>query len=237
MKKYQTAEDVLNALNELRDEEKVIFKEKKYGIKTTDSLGIMQKDLKALAKTIEKNDGLALALFDSGIYEARLLVPMLFNPKNITPALIDQWVACFDTWEICDTFCMSFIGQSDYSYDKIFEYTQKETEFQKRAGFAMMVGYHFGHKSAPNEDFLEFIPRIKEESHDGRNFVKKAINWALRTIGKRNVDLNKIAIKTAYEILKQDFKSAQWIAKDAIKELESPNVKIQQYPRSIYSPK
>ena len=237
MRKYQSKEEVITALKKLADPEKVIFKKKKYGIHSEGSLGIMQKDLKLLAKEIVKDDQLALELFDSGIYEARLLVPLLFKPKSITTALIDRWIECFDTWEICDSYCMSFIGQSKYSYDKVFEYVDKENEFQKRAGFVLMVGYHFGYKNAPNEDFQKFIPLILEGSQDERNFVKKAINWALRVIGKRNIDLNKEAIATAKRLFQSDSKSAQWIAKDAIKELESPKVNIQDYPRSIYRPK
>lgn len=236
MKKYRSTEKVITALTKLADPEKVIFKEKKYGIHALDSLGIMQKDLKQLAKEIEKNDQLALELFDSGIYEARLLVPLLFKPKSITPELIDQWITCFDTWEICDSYCMSFIGQSPYSYSKVFKYVSKETEFQKRAGFVLMVGHHFGYKDAPNEDFQKFLPLILEACQDERNFVKKAVNWALRMIGKRNIDLNREAITTAKEILELDSKSAQWIAKDALKELESLKVNIQDYPRSIYRP-
>ncbi|WP_420579946.1 DNA alkylation repair protein [Reichenbachiella sp.] len=237
MNKLRTKTEVLSALQQLADPAKTLFKENKYGIKTSDSLGIYQKDLKALAKQIGKNDQLALDLFHTGLYEARLLVPLLFKPRSITSDLIDQWIACFDTWEICDSFCMSFIGQSQYCYDKIFEYVTKESEFQKRAGFVMMVGHHFGHKNARNEDFQKFFPLIKIGSEDERNFVKKAVNWALRTIGKRNRDLNQLALKTAHEILQMDSKTAQWIAKDAIKELESPKVNIQDYPRSIYRPK
>lgn len=236
MKKLTSAKDVISELKNMADPEKVLFKEKKYGIKTDGSLGIYQKDLKLLAKEIVKDDELALDLFDSGRYEARLLVPLLFKPKSITPELIDQWVACFDTWEICDSFCMSFIGQSPFGYDKIFEYVIHENEFQKRAGFVLMVGHHFGHKSAPNEDFEKFFPLIMTGAQDDRNFVKKAVNWALRTIGKRNIDLNHASIATAKEILQLDSKSAQWIAKDAIKELESPTVNIQDYPRSVYRP-
>lgn len=237
MKRLTTAEQVTAALKTLADSEKEIFKEKKFGISASNSLGIYMKDLKELAKRVEKSNVLALELFETGVYEARLLVPLLYQPKSITPELIDQWVACFDTWEICDSYCMSFIGQSEHAYDKIFEYVNHHSEFQKRAGFVLMVGHHFGHKEAPNTDFEAFLPLIKSEATDERNFVKKAVNWALRTIGKRNKDLNRLAINTARDILQLDSKSAQWIAKDAIKELVSTKVKVQDYPRSIYRPK
>lgn len=234
MKTFTTTNEIISALQSLADPEKILFKEKKFGISASNSLGIYMKDLKALAKNTKKNDELALDLFGSNIYEAQLLLPLLFNPKSITPQLINQWVSCFDTWEFCDVFCMSFIGQSNYAYEKVFEFVSSELEFQKRAGFVLMVGYHFGHKNAPNTDFEAFLPIIKNHVADERNFVKKAINWALRTIGKRNIDLNKKAIIVAKEILQNNSKAAQWIAKDAIKELESPKVNIQDYPRSIY---
>ncbi|WP_456457950.1 DNA alkylation repair protein [Reichenbachiella sp.] len=237
MKKLITAEDVLSELKKMADPEKVISKEKKFGITTSNSLGIYIKDLKTLAKQVKKSDELAFELFESDVYEAKVLIPFFFNPKSITPELIEQWIASFNTWEICDTYCMSFIGQSQYAYDKIFDYVNHKNEFQKRAGFVLMVGHHFGHKNAPNTDFEAFLPIIKSQATDERNFVKKAVNWALRTIGKRNKDLNKLALTTAHEILTLDSKSAQWIAKDAIKELESPKVNIQDYPRSIYRPK
>lgn len=124
MKASNTLDEVLDKLQKLANPEKIIFKEKKYGIIATKSLGIYMKDLKLLAKAIGKNDQLAIDLFESGIYEARLLCALLFNPKSITPKLIDQWIASFDTWEICDIYCMSFIGQSPYGYDKIFEYVK-----------------------------------------------------------------------------------------------------------------
>jgi 3-methyladenine DNA glycosylase AlkD len=234
--KLTSLDQVLGRLQALANPEKVIFKAKKFGIQTERSLGIYHKDLKELAKLVEKNDDLALALFDTGIHEARLLCSKLFNPKNITPTLIDHWVAVFDNWEICDSFCMSFIGQSDCAYAKIFELKHQTTEFQKRATFTLMVGYHFGHKKAANSDFEAFIPLIVQAASDERNFVKKAVNWALRTIGKRNVDLQALAITTAQELLRTEHKPAHWIAKNAIRELTAVKVNVLDYPRSIYRP-
>lgn len=236
MKKHIDLSSILTQLHAMADPEVIDFKAKKYAIHADNSLGIYVKDLKALVRAIKKSDQLALDLFDTGVYEAQMLCSFLFNPKSITPELIDHWVAAFNTWEICDSFCMSFIGQSSYAYDKVFEYVKSEHEFQKRAGFVLMVGHNFGQKNAPNQDFINFLALIKEASTDERNFVKKAVNWALRTIGKRNRDLNKLALETANEILEMDSKSAQWIAKDAIKEFNSPKLNIQDYPRSIYRP-
>ena len=235
--KLTTLDQVMEALKELSDPEKVTFKANKFGIHTSGSLGIYHKDLKELAKIILRDDQLALELFESGVYEARLLCSKLFNPKSITPQLIDQWIPAFDTWEICDSFCMSFIGQSNYAYEKIFEYAHKEAEFQKRASFTLMVGYHFGHKKAPNKDFEAFIPLLLQAANDERNFVKKAVNWALRTIGKRNIDLQKIALDCCDQLIQLNSKSATWIAKDAIRELTANKVNILDYPREIYRPR
>ncbi|MEO9964962.1 MAG: DNA alkylation repair protein [Reichenbachiella sp.] len=236
MIKYHDAPSVLTVLRELADPEIVTFKDEKYAIRVDNSLGIYIKDLKALAKEIKKDDKLALELFGSGVYEAQILCSKLFNPKSITPELIERWVSAFNSWELCDSFCMSFIGQSLNGYDKIFEYVLCEEEFQKRAGFVLMVGHHFGQKKAPNEDFIRMFPLLIEGAIDDRNFVKKAVNWALRTIGKRNKDLNKLALATAEEILRIDSATARWIAKDAIRKLSSPTVSIQDYPRDQYRP-
>lgn len=236
MKKYNDRSGVVAQLREMADPKKIQFKADKYAIHVENSLGIYVKDLKLLAKDVKKDNQLALELFDSGIYEAQLMCSFLFNPQHITPDLIDRWVKSFNSWEICDAFCMSFIGQSAYGYDKIFEYVHHKTEFQKRAGFVMMVGHHFGQKKAPNHTFEKLLPLIIATSTDERNFVKKAVNWALRTIGKRNKDLNQLALAAAEEILLKQSKVAQWIAKNAIKELSSPTAKIQDYPRAIYRP-
>lgn len=235
-KKYTDLHSILDQLHAMADQEVIDYKAKKYAIHADNSLGIYVKDLKLLAKQIKKSDQLALELFETRIYEAQLLCSYLFNPKSITPEQIDRWIKTFNTWEICDSFCMSFIGQSPYAYEKIFEYVNSDAEFQKRAGYVLMVGHHFGQKKAPNEEFIRCLPLIIAAATDERNFVKKAVNWALRTIGKRNKDLNKLALETADEISQMESKGAQWIAKDAIKELSSPNVKMQDYPRSIYRP-
>lgn len=234
--KLDQLDTVLAQLRLLADPDVVAFKSKKYGINGHGHMGIYHKQLKDLSKQIVKSNELALALFDTGLYEARILCSKLLHPKSITPSLIDQWIAVFDTWEICDSFCMSFIGQTAYSYDKIFDYENHPGEFQRRAAFTLMVGYNFGHKKAPNEDFISFLPLIKRAASDERNFVKKAVNWALRTIGKRNKDLNVVALACAEELLNMESKSAIWIAKDAIRELSNPGLKTQDYPRAIYRP-
>jgi len=232
-----TIKDILKKLNELSNPEKVIFKENKFGIISNNSLGIYHKDLKLLAKEIGQNNELALELFDTGIYEARILCSKIYNPNDITEEQMQMWVNTFENWEICDSFCMGFFAQSKYALQKTEEWSQRNEEFIKRASFTIMASYGFANKKATNEVFERFLEIIQREVDDDRIYVKKAVNWALRNIGKRNLDLNKKAVITANKILENPSKSAQWIAKNALKELEQDNPKILDYPRDIYRPK
>ncbi len=225
---------VIKKLKELADPEKVAFKAKKFNIISNNSIGVYHKDLKVLAKEVGLNNELALELFDSEIYEGRLLCSKIFRAKDVTNDLAEKWVVTFENWEICDSFCMGLIAKGPLAKKKIVQWTKRKKEFEKRAGFATMAAYCMADKKAGNEVYESFLPIIKTAATDDRIYVKKAVNWALRSIGKRNVDLNKLAIATAKEILKFDSKAAQWIAKDAIKELEGDGVNILDYPRSIY---
>ena len=226
--------EVIARLQQLSEPEKIAFKEKKYKIVANNSLGIYQKDIKELAKEIGRNNPLAKQLFDSGIYEARILCSKIFDPKDLTLSLMEKWVKTFENWEICDSFSMGLFAKSKFAVTKAVEWSTRENEFEKRAGFAIMAAYCMADKKADNEIYKSFLPIILEASVDERNFVKKAVNWALRSIGKRNIDLNKSALSTANEILLLDNKAAKWIAKDAIRELSKANVNILDYPRSIY---
>jgi len=210
-------EEVIACLYDLQDPDKVIFKEKKFGVVSHNSLGIYHKDLKVIAKEIGRDNDLAIALFDSGIYEARLLCSKIFNPKDLTSELMETWVVTFENWEICDSFCMGLFAKSSFAIEKIKDWTKREAEFEKRAGFAIMAAYCMADKKSGNELFEGLLPILIREANDNRLYVKKAVNWALRSIGKRNIDLNKSAIATAHEIVKLDSKASQWIAKDAIR--------------------
>ena len=228
-------------LNEILSELKFIsnpkikeFKAKKFGIVSDNSWGVYQKDLSAIAKKIGKNTALGIQLFDTGIYDAQLLCAKICKPNEITEDLMENWINQFNTWEICDSFCMQLFKYHPLAVEKAIAWSRYENEFDKRAGFVLMATYGFADKNAPNEVFEQFFPIIISNANDDRLYVKKAVNWALRQIGKRNVDLHQKAIDTAYKILKQDSKSAQWIAKDALKELQSKKVNILDYPREIY---
>lgn len=229
-----TYNDIIQCLYDLQDKEKVIFKQKKFGIISNNALGIYHKDLKVIAKEIGPNNQLALQLFDSGIYEARLLCSKLFKPKDVTEDLMEKWVKTFENWEICDSFCMGLFSKSEFALAKILEWSTREPEFEKRAAFATLASYCMADKTSDNELFEQFFSILKREANDDRLYVKKAVNWALRNIGKRNVDLNRKAIEVANEILEFESNSAKWIAKNALTELEKEGIRMSDYPRSIY---
>ncbi len=229
-------DDVLACLYDLQDSEVVSFKEKKFGVISNNSLGIYHKDLRIIAKEIGRDNDLALQLFDSGIYEARLLCSKIFNPKDLSSELAESWVVTFENWEICDSFCMGLFAKSGLAVEKIMSWTHRKAEFEKRAGFAIMAAYCMADKKADNSVFEAFLPIIKRESNDDRIYVRKAVNWALRSIGKRNIDLNNTAILKAHEIVTLDSKAAKWIGKDAIRKLKADTVSILDYPRAIYRP-
>ncbi len=229
-----TYNEIIECLYNLKDSEKVIFKEKKFGIISHNSLGIYHSELKTIAKEIGNDNELALQLFDSGIYEGRLLCSKMFRPKDVTAPLMEKWIKTFENWEICDSFSMGLFSKSKLAIPKIIEWTKREQEFEKRAGFATMASYCMADKNAENEVFEAFFAIIKREAMDERLYVKKAVNWSLRNIGKRNIDLNSKAIETAYEILEVNNKTAKWIAKNALTELQKDNLRMSDYPRVIY---
>jgi len=205
-----------------------------FAITAEHSHGIFLKDIQLLAKRIGKDDGLALELFDTGVYEARVLCSKIYNPRNVTEELMEKWSATFENWEICDTFCMGFLGTTKFAVPKAFEWAEREGEFQKRAGFVLMVAYAFTDKKATNEVFQKFFPVMIRHANDERPYVMKGINWALRQVGKRNNDLYHEALETAQMILALNTKSARWIAKDAMRQLQSLKVSMKNYPRSEY---
>ena len=229
-------QQVVKRLEALAEPEKIILKEQRFGIKTNNSLGIYHKDLKEIAKEIGRDNQLAIELFDTGIYEAQILCSKIYDPDSISIEQMEHWVATFENWEICDSFCMGFFAKSHHALAKAMQWSESKEEFTKRAGFVIMAAYGFANKNAENEVFEQFFIPIEREADDDRIYVKKAVNWALRNIGKRNKDLQQAAINLANKILLKQSKSAQWIAKDALRELEKPKVNILDYPRAIYRP-
>ncbi len=191
----------------------------RFGINPENTYGISIPNLRRMAKEIGKDHRLAQQLWNSGIHEARILGGMIDEPEKVTKEQMERWVKGFDSWDVCDQVCMNLFEKTEFAYKKAVEWSKRKEEFVKRAGFVMMARLAVSDKKAEDEKFLKFFPLIKRESTDNRNFVKKAVNWALRQIGKRNLNLKSAAIKTAEEIQKIDSKSAKWIASDTIKEL------------------
>lgn len=227
-------QEVISELQRLKNPDKVEFKQQKFGVIATNSLRIYQKDLKELAKRIGKDTKLAIQLFDSGIYEARILCSKILDPKDVTNELLEKWVVTFENWEICDTFCMGLVAKSSFAIPKIKEWSKRENEFEKRAAFATLAAYCMADKKADNQVFEQFLPMLIRDAVDARLYVRKALNWALRNIGKRNVDLHKKAIETAKQIIKLNTKSSLWIGNDAISQLTKLKVNRLDYPRAIY---
>lgn len=197
----------------------------RFGISTVHALGVSIPILRKMAKAIGRDHALALTLWASGIHEARILASMIADPRLISPQEMDEWVNDFVSWDICDQVCGNLFDKTAYAYQKAVEWCQQEQEFTKRAGFVMMAELAVHDKKASDEAFVHFFPLIQRYADDERNFVKKAVNWALRQIGKRNKTLHTLALECAFEIQKRDSKTARWIAQDALRELLAKAVK------------
>ncbi len=197
----------------------------RYGMNPKNSYGISITFLKAMAKEIETDHELALHLWRSGIRDARLLATMVADPELVTEEQMENWVADFDSWDVCDQCCANLFDKTGFAYAKAHEWSERNEEFVKRAGFVLMAALAVHDKKAPDRKIEQFFPVIKREALDDRNYVKKAVNWALRQVGKRNLEMNKRAIVVAREIHKLDSRSAKWIASDALRELRSDKVR------------
>ena len=216
-------EDVLNQLKSLADP-KAVEGMARFGISPQKAYGISMPTLRKMAKTIGKSPELAQQLWVSSIHEARILASLIDDPQQVTEAQMEDWVKDFDSWDVCDQCCGNLFDRTILAHQKALEWSSRPEEFVKRAGFVLMAGLAVHNKKATDDSFLEFLPAIKREATDERNFVKKAVNWALRQIEKRNLNLNRVAIQTAQDIQTIDSKSARWIAHDALRELTGEKV-------------
>ncbi|MCL2281445.1 MAG: DNA alkylation repair protein [Dehalococcoidia bacterium] len=192
----------------------------RYAIKGNELLGISIYTLRIMAKSIGHDHALALKLWDSGIHEARILAGLIEEPDKVTDTQLERWVSDFDSWDIVDQLS-ALIAQTPFVIQKIHEWAVRDEEFVKRAAFSLIAEISFYHTHMPDADYEQFFPFIVNAATDERNFVKKAVNWALRNIGKRNLALNKRALEVAHQIKQLEPKTAQWIASDAIRELSS----------------
>ena len=193
----------------------------RFGISSKNTLGVNIPVLRKMAKEIGKNHQVALELWDSGFHEARILAGLIDETEKVTEAQMEKWIKDFDSWDVCDQVCSNLFDKTAFAWQKAVELTKRKEEFVKRTGFTLMACLAVHDKKASDKNFIKLLPIIKREATDKRNFVRKAVNWALRQIGKRNKKLNLKALKTAKEILTINSKTAEWIASDAIRELTS----------------
>ncbi len=211
----------LEALESPKDREGMA----RFGIKPGRALGISMTKLRAIAKEVGRDHNLALELWTSGIHEARLLATIIDDPSLVTKQQMQTWVKDFDSWDLCDQACMNLFWRTKDGVEMAFEWAERDEEFVKRASFALMARFATKTSKASDELLESFLPVIEKTADDDRNFVRKAVNWALRGIGKRNAHLNRLAIESAERIRAQNTKSSRWIASDALRELTSDKVR------------
>jgi 3-methyladenine DNA glycosylase AlkD len=200
----------------------------RFGIVTKKAFGVSAPELKNFAKEIKKQTtdrhALALQLWATEIHEARAIAFLIDNPEEVTAAQMDAWAEDFDNWAICDSTCGYLFRKTAFAYEKAFEWSDREAEFVKRAGIVLMAWLAVHDKKATDARIAQFLPILEKHAGEERNFVKKAINWSLRQIGKRNPALNKLAVESATRIKAQNTKAARWIAADALRELTGQKV-------------
>ena len=210
--------EVLDQLESLADPQAVQGMAR-YGINPDRAFGVSIPNLRKIARNAGKDHELAGELWSSGIHEARILASMVEDPGKVTEELMDRWAADFNSWDLCDQCCNNLFRKTPFAHSKALEWSSREEEYVKRAGFALMASLAVHDKDAGDDEFLKFLPVIETASTDQRNYVKKAVNWALRQIGKRNRGLNGPAVALADKLKHSDSKAARWIGSDAFREL------------------
>ena len=219
-----TCEEVVKRLRLLGDP-RAVEGAARFGIHVSNVLGVCAPNLRRLAKEVGKDHALAGKLWTTGIHDARCLAALIDDPAQVTPRQMERWAGDFDSWAVCDTACCCLFDKTPCAWDKAIEWTGREPQYVKRAGFVLMAALAVHDKKADDERFESFFPLLLRHADDERNFVKKAVNWALRQIGKRNRRLNRLAIQAAGKIRRVDCRSARWIASDALRELTSDKVR------------
>ena len=193
----------------------------RFGITTEKRLGVKVPQMRVIAKQTGKDHQLALVLWETGIAEAMIVAAMVDVPAEVTEDQMEAWVVDLNSWDICDQVCMNLFEKTPLAWDKIRDWSHREEEFVKRAAYALIACLAWHDKGAPDENFIALFPLIKSGATDERNYVKKAVSWALRNIGKRNSNLNAVALQTAQDLKEMDLKSARWIGSDAVHDLNS----------------
>lgn len=196
----------------------------RYAIPSERAFGVPVGEIRKLGKTLGKSHALADALWKSGHYEARMLATFVDDIALVTPQQMDGWCKDFDSWAICDTACFGFFDRSPHAYKKVTVWAKRKPEFEKRAAFALLASLALHDKQADSGDFLALLPLVEAAAQDPRNFVKKAVSWALRSVGRRNVELNRASLAVAERLAKSALAAPRWVGKDALRELSGPVV-------------
>jgi 3-methyladenine DNA glycosylase AlkD len=192
-----------------------------FGIDVSKALGLSMPEIRAIAREVVKDHALAEELWQADIHETRLMASMLDIPKEVDEEQMERWVVGFNSWDICDQTCGELFDRTPFASQKALEWATRDEEFVKRAAFALMAWQAVHDKKRNDGDFLHYLPVIEREADDPRNFVKKAVNWALRQIGKRSAFLHPHALAMAEKLANSEDKTARWIGKDAVKELSA----------------
>lgn len=195
-----------------------------FGMLTDRRLGVTVPEMRKMAKDLGKDHKLAIELWKTKIPDAMIVAGMIDEPEKLTDKQMDDWVKDINSWDVCDQVCMNLFEKTPLAWKKILEWSKREEEFVKRTAFSLIACLAWHDKQMEDERFIKLLLVVMRGATDERNFVKKAVNWALRNIGKRNCNLNRAAIETARRIQLMDSKAARWIASDAIRELESRSV-------------
>ena len=215
--------DVKAALEWLKENSSKKIREEmlpRYGIDAPKSYGVSVANIRKLAKITGRNHEFAMALWETGWYEARMLASMVDEPERVTPSQMDKWCKDFDNWGICDTVCFHLFDRSPHAYKKVEQWAKRRDEFVRRGAFALMASLALHDKEAGDERFTKWFPIIEEGANDERNFVKKGVSWALRALGKRNPKLKSAAITLAQRLATSQQASARWVGKDTLRDLK-----------------
>lgn len=218
-----TAEDILHWL-EAHSDPDIRAGLLNYGIPNDNALGVRMCDMKRYAKALPSDHGVALQLWENGLYEARTIAAMLADADEMTPAQVDDWCEDFDSWAICDTACFELFDQLPFAWEKVHEWAGREEEFVKRAAFALIWSLSVHDKTAPNKSFSDTLSLMEKAATDDRPLVKKAVDMALRATGKRNYELNQLSIQLAKKLAGSSDKSAAWIGRQSLKKLDDPDL-------------
>jgi 3-methyladenine DNA glycosylase AlkD len=215
------AKEVQSALRWLKEHATKATREgmARYAIPSDHALGVAMRDIKALGKQLGRNQELAAALWETGVYEARMLASFVGDPARISAAQMDRWCREFDNWAYCDTMCFNLFDRTPHAWDKVTEWSGAKEEFVKRTAFALLWSLSLHDKRAGDERFVQGLALIEREAGDERNFVKKAVNMALRAIGKRNAALRAAAVDVARRLGDSRSPAARWVGRDALREL------------------